>query len=110
MADKWLFKINSFATCHCPSNCGCQFNLPSTFGVCEFIQGGLLEEGYFNDVKLSGLKWALMMKWPGEIPEGNGCAQIVIDQAASAKQREAMEKIISGDTGEPGSTHFSVFA
>lgn len=110
MTDKWRFKSNTFASCNCDSNCGCQFNLPSTHGLCEFVEGGFIEEGYFNDVKLSGLKWAMMMKWPGEIPEGNGRAQFVIDQAASDEQREAIEKIITGEAGEPGSNHFSVFA
>lgn len=109
MTDKWLFKSKTFASCNCAANCGCQFNLPSTHGVCEFVQGGIVEEGYFNGIDLTGVKWALMMKWPGEIPEGNGRAKIVIDSAASDEQRQAVLKIISGEVGEPGSNHFSVF-
>ena len=87
----------------------CQFQLPSTHGFCQFVEGGYIEEGYFNEVSLTGLNWAFMIIWPGEIAEGNGKEQIIIDERADADQREALRKIILGETGAPGSNHFSVF-
>lgn len=110
MSDKWMIRSNTYANCNCALNCGCQFNLPSTHGHCQFVSGGVIEEGYFNDIDLSGLNWAFAIIWPGEIAEGNGKELIVIDERADAEQREALRKIVQGEVGEPGSNHFSVFA
>ena len=54
--------------------------------------------------------WAGLYKWPGEIKDGEGERQIVIDQRADEVQRQALETIISGDAGKPLSNLFSVFA
>jgi hypothetical protein len=71
-------------------NCGCQFN--------------------FNDTPIIGLNWAGLYKWPGEIKDGNGRRQIVVDERADEAQRIALETIISGEACEPLSNLFSVFA
>ena len=69
-----------------------------------------LFEGHFNDTPLAGLNWAGLYKWPGEIAEGNGKRQIVIDERADEAQRSALETIISGEACAPLSSFFSVFA
>ena len=109
MSDQWMIRSHTFGNCNCAANCGCQFQQPSTHGFCQFVEGGYIEEGYFNEVSLTGLNWAFMIIWPGEIAEGNGKEQIIIDERADADQREALRKIILGETGEPGSNHFFVF-
>lgn len=108
--SQWLFHSNSYGNCNCDANCGCQFNLNSTHGFCQFVEGGKILDGHFEDTPLTGLNWAIMIKWPGEIAEGEGRSQIIIDKKANAKQREALNKILTGQVGEPGSNHFSVFA
>jgi hypothetical protein len=90
-------------------NCGCQFNVPSTHGYCWSAYTGTVLEGYFNDTQLAGLDWACFYKWPGEIADGDGKRQIIIDERADAAQRNAMETIISGEAGVPFSNHFSIF-
>jgi len=84
--------------------------LPSTHGYCQTAFVGNIVEGHFNDTPLAGLKWAGLYKWPGEIAEGNGKRQIVIDERADAAQRIALETIISGEACAPLSNFFSVFA
>ena len=96
MADQWLFKSETYDNCNCAVNCGCQFNLPSTHGYCQSAFVGNIVAGHFNDTPLAGLKWAGLYKWPGEIAEGNGKRQIIIDERADAAQRVALETIISG--------------
>ena len=108
--DKWMIKSHTFANCNCDANCGCQFNLPSTHGFCQFVEGGHLVAGHYEDIPLAGLNWAFMIIWPGEIAEGNGRQLIVIDERANDDQRDALIKIVSGEVGAPGSNHFSVFA
>jgi hypothetical protein len=110
MADQWLFKSETYDNCNCAVNCGCQFNLPSTHGYCQSAFVGTVVEGHFNETPLAGLNWAGLYKWPGEIKDGNGRRQIVIDERADDAQRIALETIISGDAGTPMSTAFSVFA
>jgi hypothetical protein len=71
---------------------------------------GHIVEGHFNGTPLVGLNWAALYKWPGEIKDGNGKRQIVIDERADKAQRIALEAIILGEAGRPLSNLFSVFA
>ena len=110
MADRWLFKSETYDNCSCAVNCGCQFNLPSTHGYCQSAFVGNIVEGHFKDIPLAGLKWAALYKWPGEIADGDGKRQTIIDEGADEAQRVALETIISGDACEPLSNLFAVFA
>ncbi len=109
MPDQWEFKSHTYDNCNCSVSCPCQFNEPSTHGNCYFAYVGCIVEGHFNDTPLAGLNWALLCIFPGEIADGNGRRQIVIDDRADGTQRIALEAIISGEAGEPLSNHFSVF-
>jgi hypothetical protein len=93
MTDQWLFKSETYDNCNCQINCGCQFNLPSTNDYCQSAYIGHIVEGHFNDTPLVGLNWAVLYKWPGEIKDGNGKRQIVIDERADQAQRIALETI-----------------
>jgi hypothetical protein len=70
---------------------------------------GHIEEGSFNDTKLDGLDWVLLLAWPGEIAEGNGKQQVIIDARADEAQREGLRKILHGESTTPGATHFFVY-
>ena len=109
MSDKWMIKGFEYSNCNCDYGCPCQFNSPTTYGNCEAIANGMCEEGYFNDTRLDGVRWALLLQWPGEIAEGNGREQAIIDESASPEQREALAKILYGESTAPGGTHFAVF-
>ncbi len=98
-----------YGNCNCAWGCPCQFNSPSTHGHCEALVSGHIEEGNFNDTRLDGLNWILLMKWPGEIADGNGSQQLIIDERADDAQREALRKILHGESTAPGTTHFFVY-
>ena len=98
-----------YGNCNCAFGCPCQFGSKSTYGTCEAVVGGLIEEGHFNDTKLDGLKWAMLVKWPGEIAEGNGRQMAIIDESADEDQREALGTILYGGSTAPGATHFFVY-
>lgn len=110
MGSKWEFRSETYDNCNCAVNCGCQFNLPSTHGYCESAYAGHLVDGHFNDVSIKGLNWAALYKWPGEIKEGNGMLQVVVDERGDDLQRDAIFTIVSGGACEPFSNAFSVFA
>ena len=65
MVDQWLFKSETYDNCNCEINCGCQFNLPSTYGYCQSAFIGHIVEGNFNDTPLAEpeLGGALQMAW-----------------------------------------------
>ena len=110
MQEQWLFKSETYDNCNCAVNCGCQFNLPSTYGFCQTAFVGAVVEGHFNGTPLAGLNWAGLYMWPGEIAEGKGKRLIVIDEGADELQRIALETIISGEACAPLSNLFAVFA
>jgi hypothetical protein len=91
-------------------NCGYQFNLPSTYGYCQSAFVGHIVEGYFNDTPLAGLNWAGLYKWSGEISEGNGQRQIVVDKRADEAQRTTLGTMVSGGACAPLGNVFSAFA
>ncbi|MDT5244658.1 MAG: hypothetical protein QOD36_2034 [Mycobacterium sp.] len=70
---------------------------------------GHVEQGYFNDTTLDGLDWAVLMSWPGEVAEGGGTQQVIIDERADPHQREALRKILHGESTAPGATHYFVY-
>jgi hypothetical protein len=109
MIDRWTIRGREFVNCNCAYGCPCQFNSPSTHGFCEAISSVLIEEGHYNDTSLDGLNFCLLLKWPGEIADGNGRSQVIIDERANEKQREAINKIAHGESTAPGATHFYVF-
>ena len=109
MKDKWMIRAKEFTNCNCAYWCPCQFNSPATHGFCEAVGSILIEEGYFNDTRLDGLKFVGIFKWPGQIADGNGRSQFIIDERADKAQREAIRKIAHGESTAPGSTHFFVF-
>ena len=109
MSDKWMIRGREYGNCNCDWGCPCQFSAPSTYGKCEAIVSGIIEEGYFNDTRLDGLNWVILVKWPGEIIAGNGTQQVIIDERANDDQREALRKILHGESTAPGSTHFFVY-
>ncbi len=55
-----------------------------------------IDEGYFGDVRLDGLRWASTYHWPGALHEGNGTVQAVIDERADEAQRTALITILGG--------------
>ncbi len=109
MNDQWMVRGSEFVNCNCAFGCPCQFNSPSTNGYCEAIGSALIEEGNFNDISLDGLCFVMLLKWPGEVAEGNGQQQLIIDESANPEQREALRKIAHGEATAPGATHFYVY-
>ena len=93
---EWELKATEFANCNCSYGCPCQFNGLPTHGNCRYVAGFQIEQGHFGDVGLDGLRAVTMAIWPGAVHEGNGTMQMVIDERADARQRDALAKILTG--------------
>lgn len=109
MATEWMIRGSEYGNCNCAWGCPCQFGSPTTYGNCEAVVSGIIDEGYHGDTRLDDLKWALLLYWPGEIAEGNGRQQAIIDESATSAQRESLRRILHGEDTEPGTTHFFVY-
>jgi len=108
--DRWLLRGPQFGNCNCAYGCPCQFGSPTTNGFCHAMAAVSITEGLFNDVRLDGISFVGLFQWPGEIAQGNGRCQMIIDERSTPTQREALGKILRGESTTPGATHFYVFA
>jgi hypothetical protein len=107
---EWRVRADELVNCNCAYGCPCQFIALPTHRFCEAAVGYRIHEGRFGDVRLDGLNAALFVHWPGAIHEGNGTMQVVVDQRADARQREALVKIMSGEETEEMATMWWVFS
>lgn len=106
----WEIQGSELINCNCSYGCPCQFNGLPTKGFCEAMGAISIEKGHYGDVKLDGVKLAVVFQWPGPIHLGHGKCQPIVDDRASPEQREAILKIATGQDTEPFATMFSVFA
>lgn len=106
-ATEWRIVGEEVGSCNCVWACPCQFDANPSSGDCHAVIGYAIREGHFGDVDLSGVSFAEIVSWPGAIHEGDGTVQLVIDEGASAEQRDAVEKLASG---EYGGAYFEIFA
>src|SRR6201991_1691462 len=109
VTDRWMIRGAEFTNCNCAWGCPCQFGAKTTYGHCETVMCGHIEEGIFNATDLGGLNWAMLMYWPGEVAEGTGTQQAIIDERANPAQRAGLRKILHGESTAPGATHFFVY-
>jgi hypothetical protein len=106
----WRIRGPEIANCNCDWGCPCQFNALPTNGFCSAMVAMHIEEGWFGDVPLDGLRWAGLFSWLGPIHMGGGEAQVMIDECATEAQRTALLTILSGAETDPGATIFNVFS
>jgi hypothetical protein len=110
MATEWRVKATEFANCNCSYGCPCQFNALPTHGDCRAAVGFEIEEGHFGEVRLDGLRAAMMFSWPGPVHEGNGTMQLIIDERADAAQRRALAAIMTGEETDEMATMWWIYS
>ena len=105
----WYIEAVAFGNCNCDCGCPCQFESLPSQGNCRGFEAFRIERGHFGDVRLDGLKAAILYAWPGAIFEGNGEMLAVIDETADERQREALRTVLYGGETEEAKTHWWVF-
>jgi hypothetical protein len=103
----WRMAGEELGSCNCSWGCPCQFNANPTNGFCEAMVVCDVREGHFGEVSLAGVRFAVLLHFPGALHEGNGSLQLIVDETATADQREALAAITSG---AHGGTLFQIFA
>jgi hypothetical protein len=98
----WRLKGEWVKNCNCAYGCPCDFNARPTNGSCQGLVAMNIAEGYFGDVGLDGLRFAVTVDFPGALHEGNGTIQPIIDDRATPEQRDALLQIMSGQHSAQG--------
>jgi hypothetical protein len=107
VATDWYMEGPYIKNCNCDPGCPCDFNQYPTHGHCEGMAAMRVDKGHFGDVKLDGLAWGAIYRWPGALHEGNGEIHPIVDEQADDSQRDALLQILSG---QHGGTFFQVLA
>lgn len=98
----WRIEGEWLKNCTCAYGCPCDFNARPTHGECTGLVAMRITNGYFETTHLDGLMFCVTVHFPGALHEGNGQAQVIIDERASPEQREALFAILSGEHSEEG--------
>jgi len=104
----WLFTADLVEACNCDFGCPCNFSGFPTYGSCEALVLNAIRKGHYGDVHLDGVDVVSVLYWPKAIHEGNGTAQLFVDERANPQQREAIFQIFSGKAR--GNGPFALFA
>jgi hypothetical protein len=107
---EWFLKGREFGNCNCSYGCPCQFNALPTHGNCMAMCAYRFDDGRFGDVRLGGLCAAATWKWPGAVHQGNGTMQLIIDERADSKQRDALVTVMSGKETKDAATMWWVYS
>jgi hypothetical protein len=100
----WNISGQYVETCNCDFVCPCilgQMAVRPSKGSCTFAMAMQVERGSFGDVSLSGLAFIVLGMTPEEMGKGNWSVGLVIDERATAAQRDAITAIASGAAGGP---------
>jgi len=106
----WRVKGRELANCNCDYGCPCQFNSLPTDGTCRAVVGYEIDEGHYGDVRLDGVRAAMVVSWPGAVHEGDGTLLAIVDESASEDQRQAMVRLMHGEDSEEMATMWWVYA
>lgn len=106
---EWRLSGDWIKNCNCAFGCPCDFMAPPTHGNCQAVLGMRIARGHFGATNLDGLSFCVVASWPGPLHEGNGTVQAIIDERATAEQRDALFQILSGKHAAEG-TLFHIFS
>jgi hypothetical protein len=108
MGTKWSMQGTLLGACSCDWGCPCSFDARPTRGFCEGGYVWHIEKGNFGGVPLDGLTWAWVGHSPGPLHEGNVTFIVLVDEKATAEQRQALANIGEGRSGGPWTIFMSV--
>src|SRR5207249_3844164 len=93
-----------YETCSCDFVCPCilgQMVVRPTKGTCTFAMAMQIDQGNYGSVPLTGLGFIVLGLTPEAMGKGNWSVGLVIDERATAEQRDAITAIASGAAGGP---------
>jgi hypothetical protein len=97
---QWHIAGDWWDMCNCAIGCPCNFGSDPTLGYCEAVLIWLIRDGNYGEVSLDGgFGAALVTHFEGNALEKNREYGFLIDDRADAAQRDALEKMFTGQAG-----------
>jgi len=100
----WNLSGQYYETCSCDFICPCllgQMTATPSKGACTFAMAFHIDRGGYGAVPLDGLGFIVLGRTPEAMAKGNWSVGVIVDDRASAEQRDAMTSIASGSVGGP---------
>jgi hypothetical protein len=100
----WRVNGQYYETCSCEFICPCilgQMAVQPTKESCTFAMAFQIERGTYGTSSLDGLGFIVLGLTPEAMGKGNWSVGLVIDERATAEQRDAITAIASGASGGP---------
>ncbi len=100
----WRLEGSFVENCNCDSVCPCLtsvFNRPGDEERCQVLFHFQVRSGDIDGVDVSGLGIALAIDAPAMMTEGGWRVGLVLDEAASEDQAQALAAVFSGEKGRP---------
>ena len=104
MSGQWQISGEYAEACSCAYLCPCvtsNASAPATEGFCTFTMTYRIDEGRFGDVDLAGVAFAMIAQSKAVMAEGGWVMGVVVDEAASDAQADAIGAIVGGQAGGP---------
>jgi hypothetical protein len=101
---QWKISGDYFEACSCDSVCPCPTSglaAQPTKGACDAGLVFHVERGSHGTTKLDGLSFAVLLHTPGPMIAGNWTVGVIVEERATAEQRDALVAIGSGQGGGP---------
>jgi len=101
---QWKISGDYFEACSCDSVCPCPTSGLAgrpTKGSCDAGLVFHIERGAHGTTSLDGLNFAVLLHTPEAMGAGNWTVGLIVDERATAAQREAIVAIGSGQGGGP---------
>ena len=100
--QSWKISGEYMESCNCDYLCPCIYTNPQgpvTFDQCTALLIFRVDEGTYENARLDGLKFALVIQSGKVMADGDWIFAGVIDETANADQRQALTTIVSGEAG-----------
>jgi hypothetical protein len=105
MAEQnWTMRGEYMESCNCDYLCPCIYTNPQapvTYDHCTAALVFRIDEGSYGNIKLDGLKFALIIRSGKVMADGEWIFAGVVDERADEAQREALAAIVGGEAGGP---------
>src|SRR5262245_655106 len=100
----WKISGQYQETCSCDYVCPCilgQMTVEPTNGDCIFCMAFKIEHGNFGGLSLNDIGFIVLGRTPEAMIKGNWSVGLIVDERATAEQRDALTAIVSGTAGGP---------
>lgn len=100
----WKANGQYYETCNCDFICPCipgQLAVSPTKAPCLFVMAFQIEHGTYGALTLDGLGFIVLGTTPEAMGKGNWSVGVIVDDRATAEQRDAIVAIAGGSAGGP---------